>query len=174
MSMESIETLNERLLNLHGKFADTTLPLWRVSYSDEQFEKRLVNGLMLEVKKYPWIKFRYILERAMPIAPTDSFDLGGIKFSFEPVWVFEDRYGNPLPPLWAAIEAILDSVARASARAVGARYKNPEDGNDPLEIKLERVKKMEKALFGNESEVCDALAHKQAVTVPNKQFNGDK
>lgn len=168
--LESLEVLNARLLTLFGNFADTVQALWRVSDSEGQFEKRKVNGVMLNVRKYTWIHNKYILERAMPIAPMDSFDLGGIIYSYEPVWVFEDRNGNPLPPKWEAIEVIIDQVQRASAKAVGAKYKDPEEGNDPVEVRMERIKKVEESLFGNESEVCDALAHRQGIVVPNKQF----
>jgi hypothetical protein len=53
--------------------------------------------------------------------------------------------------------------------AVGAKYKDPES-HEPIAAKAERNAKIEEELFGNESYVGDALAHKQAVVVPNKPF----
>ncbi len=174
--MESIEMLNERLLNNYGKFE--FVPLWRVVYSDDQFEKRLswftdegfqlLTPVMKELPKYKqWIHNKYLLERAMPVPMINEQELTG-KISYEPVWVFEDGHGNPLPPKWEVIQLVIHSVYQASAMSVGAKYKDPEnDPNEALEIKNQRIIKLEEELFGNESEVGDALKYRQGVVVPS-------
>lgn len=173
--MEPIEILNERLLTHYGKIEH--LVQWRIVYSDDQFEKRFTDytpeGCQLlyptvrEMPKYrQWITNKYVLERVMPVGDIDAQQLLG-KYSYEPVWVFEDAKGVALPPKWEAIQLIISSVYQASARAVGRRYTDPDsDLEAALEIKRARIERIQEELFGNETEVGDALAHKQAIIVP--------
>ncbi len=173
--MESVEILNERLLKNYGKVEH--LVQWRIVYSEDQFEKRFTDytneGFQLlfpvvrEMPKYrQWITNKYILERVMPVSDIDAQQLLG-KYSYEPVWVFEDAKGNALPPKWEAITLVISSVYQASARAVGRRYIDPdENSEEALELKRLRIARIQEELFGNETEVGDALAHKQAIVVP--------
>jgi hypothetical protein len=175
--MESIEVLNDRLLNLYGKFEN--VPAWRIVYSEDQFEKRLtwftdegfalLTPVMKLLPKYKqWLHNCYVLERAMPVPITNQKELTEL-ISYEPVWSFVDKNNNSLPPKWEVIEIVIRSIYQASAMAVGAKYKDPEN-DEPIAAKAERIAKIEEELFGNESYVGDALAHKQAVVVPNKPF----
>lgn len=175
--MESINILNERLIRDFGYFEGGVHPLWRIVWSEDQIEKRevwhtaegfeLLSPVVEERPKYrQWIHNKYVLEKAIPIPDGVKTDLIG-KFSYEPIWVFEDAKGYPLPPRWDAIILIVENVYRAAARSIGAKYKDPED--DPLvgkEVKEQRIKELEAALFGNETETGDALAHKEAIVVP--------
>lgn len=173
--MERIETLNERLLNTYGKIEH--LQQWRLVWSEDQYEKRftdytpdgfrLLSPMVAELPKYKqWVHNKYILERVMPVGDIDREQLLG-KYSYEPVWVFQDAKGEPLPPIWDAIQLIISSIYQASARAVGAKYRDPESNvEEAIEIRRQRLEQMEEELFGNESNVGDALAHKQAIIVP--------
>jgi hypothetical protein len=177
--MESVKILNERLSRDYGYF-DGTMPQWRIVWSEDQLEKRrithtkegfeLLNVLVQEVPKYrQWIHNKYILERALPIPALVETDLVN-KFSYEPVWTFEDKDGEPLPPRWDVITIVIESIYRAAAASIGAKYKNPdEDEKDPdvaIEAKKKRLDLLQEELFGNETETGDALAHKQGIIVP--------
>ena len=108
---ESIEVLNQRLVD-HFSTAWNGQPMFRIVWSENQFEKRLVGftdgGIQLlvpemrEVPKYKqWIHNKHILERLV-IVPEFQQDKLVEKTSYEPVWVFEDKNGFPLPPKWEA------------------------------------------------------------------------
>jgi hypothetical protein len=174
--MEAIQTLNYRLKRDFGRFENGE-PNWRVVWSEDQFEKRwtnftdegfeLLSPVVKELPKYKqWIHNKYILERLIPVPDLVESDLIG-KISYEPVWVFQDSDGNPLPPKWEAILLIIDSVNNASASSIGAKYKDPEltvEGSK--EEREKRLDAIQADLFGNETEVGDALAQKQAIIVP--------
>ncbi len=175
---ESVDTLNERLVREYGRFSTTDLPLWRIVFSDDQFEKRwtahtregfeLLNPEVSEVPKYrQWVQGKYILERLIAIPEFVENDLTD-KISYEPVWVFEDSKGNPLPPFWPAIVLIAEQVYSAAAKRVGAKYKDPEvfDKKDAPEAKRAKVEQLVEELFGNETDTGDALAHGDGVIVP--------
>lgn len=167
---EAIVVINNRLLSYFGKF-ETGEQNYRVVWSDDQFEKRILthtregfilpNPIVGEIPKYrQWIQERFILERLLPvIGDTDLIT----KTTYEPVWTFEDKFGNALPPKWEAIEVIINSVHKAAARATGAKYKEPEALGNTQEAIDARVDKLEAELFGNESKISDALAHDSAV-----------
>lgn len=183
---ESIETINKRLKDLHGYFSTTAYPMYRVVFSDEQFEKRRTQftpeGLKLQfpiVAERP--KYRhylpscYVLERVVEVPPFAETDLVS-KWSYEPIWAFLTSDGKPLPPLWRAIELIIKSLLDASAKTVGAKYKDPRSGiktkKDWDDFDHTQINKMCEELFGNESEIGDALHYKEAIIVPSKQLEG--
>jgi len=159
---ESIETINERLLRDFGCFADKAT--WRVVLAGIQFEKRLiqytdegfelVNPEVREVPKYQHIEgFKYVLERHVPVqGETDLVS----KTSYEPAWVFEDRYGNYLPPKYEAIEFLIKEIIYANAEK-GIQVKKDPDADPDSHAK--KVKRMEELLFGNETPVSDALRY---------------
>lgn len=178
--MEPIETLNKRLLQNYGLFNTTNQALWRIVWSEDQMEKRwtthndlgweLLQPEVVERPKYrQWIKNKYILERLTAYPEFVERDVIN-RISYEPVWVFEDNKGNPLPPVWPAIYLIIEQVHKQAMNYVpgAAKYKDPDivDPKDVKEKQLEDVKKLEEQLFGNETDVTDALAYKEGVTVP--------
>ncbi len=117
------------------------------------------------VPKYrQWIQDKYILERIIAIPEFVENDLVE-QITYEPVWVFEDKNGNPLPPIWPAIELIVAQVYNAAAKTVGAKYKDPDifDKKDSREAKLAKVDRLVEEMFGNESDTGDALAYKDGV-----------
>jgi hypothetical protein len=157
---ESIESLNQRLIDHFGIDSDTGRAIFRIVFSDEQTEKRLVDcldsGIALlfpevrEVKKYPYIKACYVLERLVVVPDINEKELPVSKLSYEPLWVFCDQQHNALPPIWAACKFVIDSVYAALGKKSLAKYKDDEKNTTP-EGREERIKGLEEELFGDES-----------------------
>lgn len=177
--METLETINRRLIDRFGKYLDGQ-PNYRVVWSEDQIEKRLSNfnhfgielltPIVIEAPKYrQYIHNKWILERLIEV-PIIFQDQALHKLSYEPLWVFEDGKGNALPVKWEVIEIVLDNVHRASAEAVGAKYKDPDiELKDPKifrEAQEEKLKTIQEMLFGNETEVSDALTYREGIVVP--------
>jgi|PlaIllAssembly_1097288.scaffolds.fasta_scaffold00047_3 hypothetical protein len=171
ISDEDLKLLNRRLLD-YGRTEN--LPNFRIVWADDQFEKRKVDhtteGFQLilpevvEVPKYrQWIQAKYILERLTVVPQIAENDLIE-KLSYEPVWVFEDNKGNALQPTWPAIHFVLEQLSYNVSRTGMTKY--PDKGETDEE-KQQRLNALQNELFGNESEVGDALAHKEGIVVPH-------
>lgn len=171
---ETIDALNEQLLSEYGRESLAEgQPRFRIVWSNDQFEKRWTKntdaGFELihpEVRLLPkyrhYIQDKYILERLVPVDENNT-DLVE-KVSYEPAWVFETSDGAYLPPRYDACVLIIDALHQAAGSSRGfAKYKDPEVS---AEFRKERLDKMEKTLFGNETSTGDALAHKYGVTNP--------
>lgn len=164
--MEEISVLNNRLKHHFGIDTVSSNPIWRLVWSEDELENRLTNytkeGLQLltpivvTVPKYrQWVQDRYILER-LTVVPEFQQDEIQSKISYEPVWVFEDRNKQYLPPIWDAIKVIIDSIYAATGKQSMAKYKEtPTD-----------IHKLVEDLFGNETDTGDALAQRDAIVVP--------
>lgn len=190
MINEPIEVLNERLIEHFGKDTNTNRPIWRVVWSDDQLEKQLLNytpeGLELihpqwyEVPRYKMIGVhsRYVLERFVIVPLVHEREITS-KLSYEPMWVFEDKDGFPLPPKWEPIKHIIDTVYLAIGKTPGtAKYRDPDSGKKPEELiaeEADRIKQIQEDLFGNETPIGDSLAHNSGVSYagldgrPNKE-----
>jgi hypothetical protein len=167
---EPILDINKKLISHYGVELDGR-PKFRVVFSEDQYEKRWTDctdeGFELlhpEVRLLPkykqWIREKYILERLIPI--TGETDLT-VKISYEPCWVFQNKNGQYLPPFFDGCIHIIESLLGAIDKAnTHTRYK---DKNVTPEEKLEHIKKVEADLFGNESNVTDALAYGTGVVV---------
>jgi hypothetical protein len=171
---ESIESINKKLLEEFGtEFGKS--PRFRVVWSEDQYEKRLTSftdeGFELlapEVRELPkykqWIREKFILERLVPIVgDTDLVT----KVSYEPAWVFQDKNGNYLPPFFDGCKLVVESLMEKMGHKGHAKYKDP---NVSKEERLEQIKKVEAELFGNESDVTDALAYGTGVVVPGNNL----
>lgn len=171
--METIQAINERLVRDYGKL-DDLMPFWRVSWSEDQFEKRLSSYtdegfelLFPEVRLLPkykqWIQNKYILERLTVVPEIQQHEIPSDKITYEPVWVFENNKGEALPPNWSAIQLIIKSVHDAQGYK-GTKYKDPySDPKTVLDVKKKEVEDLETALFGNETVLADALAYREGV-----------
>lgn len=167
---ERIETLNTRLIDHFGKFENGD-PNFRIVFSDDQVEKQLSeyteSGILLitpqlrTVKKYPWIKSKYLIERLVPVPEANAHELT-TKLSYEPVWVFQDHNSNPLPPLWDVCKIVLDTLIRQMTTKRAPDKQDPSEYNT-IEALEEKAKVLEKSLYGNESSITDALATGSAV-----------
>lgn len=181
---EPVESINQQLKDQYGVDTITGLPIWRVVWSEDQFEKRLGTyedftpaGLYIrtvtevrEVPKYrQWIKQKYVLERLVVVPVLSAAELPTQKVSYEPIFVFQTGSGNYLPPKFEAAKFAVDLVYAAQGNGNLARYKDPDAGmskEDWIEKKSLEIDNLQQELFGNESYVGDALAHKEAVIVP--------
>lgn len=107
-----IEMINNDLLSRFGRIND--MQKFRVVWSDSQIETRktsFVNGIHLlypqaiEVKKYEYIKERWVMEKWVPHNYHDEIiSLNG--GTYEPIWTFQTNNGTALRPIWKAAELI--------------------------------------------------------------------
>jgi hypothetical protein len=179
--MESIETLNQRLIEHYGRDSNTRKPMFRIVWANDQLEKRLVdyiesgNGLagihllhpeVREVKKYPYLKDLYVLERLVIVPFQDQDTLPVSKLSYEPIWAYRDGDDNPLTPVWPATKFIVDSLYAALGKKSLRKYVDSEKNTTP-EGRDQRIKELEGELFGNETEAGDALRYKEGIVVPS-------
>lgn len=177
---ESIESINKQLVDLFGVDTVTGTPIWRVVWSEKQIEKRwgtyddyTPSGIFIrtvtevrEVPKYrQWIQNKYVLERLTVIPEINMAELPTQKLSYEPIYVFETKKGEYLPPKIEAAKFIIDSLYAAMGKSCMAKYVD-EEANNPIEVKEQRVAKLHEELFGNETEVGDALAYREAIVNP--------
>jgi len=170
--VEQIELLNQRLTDEYGLDTSTGQPIFRIVWANDQLEKRLVTETdlgvqlmypeVLEMKKYSYLKDVYVLERLVEI---DERELPGIKLSYEPLWVYKDAANNPLPPIWDATKFIVDTLYAALGRKSLRKY--VEDTSQ--EAKDARIDKIQEELFGNETEVTDALTYREGIVVPSSK-----
>lgn len=175
--LEPIEIINQRLIDHFGKFEDGRAN-WRLIWSSDEREYRLseysLEGLqlsrpeMLFLPKYSLQKDRYILEYLQGINNPELTT----KTSYEPLWTFEDKDGNPLPPIWDAIYLLINQV-QINMLAAGRNpiIKQPYGmGNTPDELKM-RAESLQKELFGNENAITDALSLDSAVGYGTRKRN---
>jgi hypothetical protein len=162
--VESLEKINYFLEKEYGRTDDK--PNWRVIFSEDQHERQLTEEGIKEVKKYPWIHEKYLLERLLPTGEM------GLKYllsalSYEPIFVFMNGKEEYLPPRIEVCKLVIESVMRESAKRVNVKYKDPEAGQDPLEVQADRVDRLQKELFGNETSTGDSLHYKEGISVPS-------
>ena len=181
MIIETVETLNQRLVDYFGLDTESDRAIWRVVWSDDQYERRLtyhtkeglelLRPVMKELPKYPYIRHRFILERLVSVPMTDMAEMIST-ISYEPMWTFESKIGEPLPPKWEAIKHIIDVIYTAIGKHNStAKYQDPDASKTTKEIIEEesaRIDQITRDLFGNETDVTDALGLKEAVVVPGK------
>lgn len=105
-----------------------------------------------------WVHEKYILERLIPIVgETDLVE----KVSYESAWIFQDKNGNYLPPFYDGCKLIVESIyAAIDKKNTFVKYKDKNVSPEERKAELERV---EAKLFGNETDVTDALAYNYGV-----------
>ena len=170
---ESIESINEKLLSEFGKDLDGRAR-FRVVFSEDQYEKRLTEytdeGFLLarpEVRKLPkykqWIHQKYILEHLIPLP--EGSDLTE-KMDYEPIWTFQDKSGNYLPPFFDGCKFVIESMLMAMGRRdTFVRYRDKNVSKEEHEAHLQKV---QDELFGNETDLCDDLHYGSGIVVPEK------
>lgn len=178
--VEEIETINRQLREHYGSDIVTNQSIWRVVWSDDQYEKRLtdctdsgVKLLIPEVRLLPkykqWIPSKWVLERLVIVPEINAEELPAAKTSYEPLHIFETQSGEYLPPKFNVAKYVVDCVYAAQGKASMAKYKDPEAGlskEDWYAKKNAELDELQKDMFGNETMTGDALAHKQAIVVP--------
>lgn len=164
--MEPIERINSLLKLKYGE--EYNQVRWRVVRAGDQTEKRwmthddkgneLIHREVRLVRKYQHIEpHLYVLEKLTGVeGETDLVT----KLSYEPMWTFIDDNGKALHPSFDACQLVADSVYQLMGHRGGfAKYKDGEN-REAIEARIDKV---EKELFGNETAVGDALAHKYGV-----------
>ena len=174
--METIETLNQRLIDYFGIDTESSNPIWRLTWSTDEMEIQLLpytkEGLELpypvarEVKKYPFQQDQWVLERLV-LVPKMHEEMV-VKKSYEPMWIFD----KGLPPKWEPIQHIVNCVYLALGKEPSrhAEYQHPDAGLDTktlVEKEHARIKQVQEDLFGNETDTGDALAYGSGVSVPS-------
>jgi hypothetical protein len=172
---EKIDVLNQRLIDYYGTDSDTGRPIFRIVWADDQTEKRRVNvtdsGIRLlfpeviEMKKYAYLKEMYVLERLSVVPDPNQNELIS-KLSYEPIWTYRDGDGEALYPIWSATNFIIDALYAALGKKSLRKYVESEKDTTP-EGREQRIMELGQELFGNETEVGDALAYGDGVTVPS-------
>lgn len=176
MNLE-LDKMNKSLDDKYGRIEN--LPNYRVVWSEGLLEKRLVSytkdGFQLlypeirEVPKYgQWIQNKYILER-LAIVPEINKNELTTPLSYEPLWVFEDKFGNSIQPSLGACYFVIEQVIRNMSGEV-EHYKDPDAGltkEQWLEKKRNELTELEQALYGNETDTGDALAYHEGIVVPS-------
>lgn len=150
--------------------------MFRIVWANDQLEKRRVreldSGISLiqpevrEVKKYPYLKDLYVLERLVIVPFQDQDELPVSKLSYEPIWAYRDMNDMPLPPIWPATKFIVDSLYAALGKKSLAKYVDDEKNTTP-EGRDQRIRDLEDELFGNETETADALRYHEGIVVPH-------
>lgn len=162
---EKIETINEFLKENFGIDTEDSLPIFRIVWSEDQYEKRLTeytdSGIKLlypEIRLLPkykqFIQNSYILERRVLVPEQNITELAGLKKSYEPLWVFRADNGDPIPPTIAGCKMIIDTVYAAIGKKNLSKYKDPFEGLTPqesYELNKQRLNTIYNELFGDES-----------------------
>lgn len=179
---EQIETINQRLIDIYGIDIITGLPIWRIVWAPDQFEKRLSettdSGVFLlqpEVRllpKYPWIIEKYILERLVLVPEINQKELAGNKISYECMWVFMDKNENYLPPHWEVAQIVIDTVYAALGKKSLKKYRDPDADCVEPEVAIAKQKAkidtIVNELFGDESGLGGSLVHGEGVAMPQE------
>lgn len=176
---EAIKSINQGLISLYGIDTISGEPIWRVVWSEDQIEKRRMNvtdsGIALlvpevrEVPKYrQWIKEKYVLERLTIVPEINADELPVSRLSYEPLWVFEDKNGNYLPPKLLVCKFVIDGVYAALGKSSMAKYVDPDNNSEAAKLNREqRLFDLEREIFGNETSTTDALHQRRGVVVPS-------
>lgn len=178
--MERLEVINQRLIDNYGKSEFEDRSFYRVSWAANEreiitgvFEGRTEAGIYVgtelrtqSVRKYPDWDDYWILEYIQP--NLNNHELRA-NFSYEPIWVFRDSSGNPLPFDWEIIEKIIYFHKYGMSK--------PKKTQKELDHEQEEVKQQESAALLDELQHDEAFPNKmydsKVVTVPHKEFNPD-
>lgn len=166
-----VKELNKQLIDHYGIDTDTGNAIWRVAWSWDQFEKRLSdhtpNGVALlypmiqNLRKYQHIEPKcWILERLVLVPESNQQEIPENKKSYECMYAFYEV--TPHPPSFEACKFVVDLVYAAIGKQSMAKYTNPDDEH-PVEARLERIKKLEEELFGDESSLLGRTVTGEAV-----------
>jgi hypothetical protein len=185
--VEDLKEINKRLIEFFGTDTVTGQPIWRIVFSEDQFEKRkgtyddfTSGGIYLrtvtEVRLVPkykqWIHSKYVLERLVAVPDQNIEELPTVRMSYEVLWVFEDKDGNYLPPKWEAAQFIIETVLAAQHGTHNLKkYIDNEDSQEAsLKMKSERVDKIIEELWGDQSSLHGRTAAGDMVALGNRDF----
>lgn len=184
--MQEVESINASLENLFGIDTITGKPIFRVVWSDDQFENRKTkytdDGIELlhaEVRYLPkykqYIQSKYILERLVLVPDVNAAELPTQRQSYEPLWVFQTDKGDALAPNLEVCKFVIDTLYAAIGKRPLekiAEAKNPDDANAPIRSKMEhyehnkaKIDKLQNEMFGNESALGGQTVNESGDTI---------
>lgn len=176
----NIRIINDQLKHHFGIDTDSSLPMWRVVWSDNQTEKRYTDrtdsGILLltpeirELPKYQWIKARWILEQLANIPEQHQKELAGLKKGYSVIWNFTGSDGNAVEPTFEACKFIIDTVYAALGKQSLAKYTDDPDTKEGAAEK--RIETLENELFGDESSLLLRTVTGEAAIVPSNYGDG--
>ncbi len=169
-----IERMNKLLKDAYGQDTDTGLPMWRIVFSDDQFEKReskftpsgveLLFPQVQELPKYQHIRHKWILEQLVLVPDINVKTLVGLRKSYECLIAFHNATTlEPLPPNYEVAQFCIQMVydAKNNAQPNVAKYlEDPEKA-------LKELEKMHQYLWADETAISDHLMYGTGVSVPS-------
>jgi hypothetical protein len=168
-----IKEINKQLKEYFGIDTVSNDPIWRVSWSTDQYEKRLSEytpeGLQLlhaEVQllpKYQHCRDRWILERLVGIPEIHESELPSQKQSYENMQTFEHaRTNQMIVPTFRACRFVVDTVYAAMGKRSMRRYVDEMAAN-PKEVQERNIQELMNELFGDESDLLGRTITGEAV-----------
>ena len=169
----TLDEFNVFLLDHYGRSND--FPRFRIVFSDTQLEKRIfyddaylygiylgtTNKRIEEVRKYPFIRSRYVFEKHYP---TDAEELVDKEGNYEPIYVFEDDQGNPLP----LDLDIIQFIAKALLERV--EKKTPGQLEEEKKKEMDRQVALEYEMLDNKSPyIATMINNGEAVFIDSKK-----
>lgn len=175
---ERIDSINRQLRSMFGIDTESRESLFRVVWSEDQFEKRLskytafgielLSPIVCEMPKYrQWVKEKYVLERLVLIPGINSEELLEAKKSYEPLWVFRTEKGDYLPPKLEVCKIVIDTLYAALGKKSLAKYVD-EEAKNPVEMQEKRINQLQEELFGDESGLLGRTITGEAIAMPQQ------
>lgn len=170
---QDVIKINQQLIDHFGVDTISGKPMWRCSWSNDQYEKRktkytyegleMLHEEVKELPKYQWIKSKWILERLVLIPDVHIEELPSERQSYECMWVFEhEKSKAALPPNFIVAKFVVDTVYAAMGKRSMAKYVD-EEAKNPIESREKRIKALEEELFGSESDLLGRTITGEAV-----------
>ena len=168
-SLRELYSVTEDKSNFRLVWADDERQIRWTKYTPEGLE--LLFPVAREIKKYPDMKERYVLERltAIPDFENEKDGKPVEELIYQAIWtweLFNDRREKIyIAPNLGACRFVVETVLNAIANpGVYTKYKDPElSPSQEKEVRENRINELEKELFGDESAITDALSLRQGV-----------
>lgn len=186
MDKGDFNLINRRLADMFGMTENRAN--FRLVWADDEKERRTTlftrEGMQLlfpevrEMRKYPDIRERYVLEQLIVNTTFEEKEDGKPveELVYMAMWNFEiyDSNRNPIGivPNYGACKFIIETVLNAIEHP-GATVKYKEDTSE--EAQRSRINELQGELFGDESAITDALSIRQGVGYgPGSQPNSSQ
>ena len=168
--MSEVANINKKLRRNYGSDYQGR-PNFRVVFSADQYEKR--HGTFEDFYGHIFLR-SYVGIRTVPKYQEDPpvFVLERLEWNqtageivdtpvtYEPLHVFKDKDGNPLPPLWRFVEIFMNCLLMGPERMADSMIMHsPENYRKDFEEILEIIK-------DNSPPLATMLGHGEAVVVP--------
>jgi hypothetical protein len=177
---EPVDSINKQITDLFGVDTVTGRPMYRISFSEDQYEKRLGTyddytreGIYLrtvtevrEVPKYKqWIHDKYIIERLTVVPSINAEELPTSRLSYECIFVFENFKGEYLPPRIDVAKIVIDTLHAGMGKSNMARYKD-DYSQYTEEARNKRINEIMEYLW-DPSDYADAAIAGEGIAVPS-------